>query len=313
MPTITVADRTAPISTTQATQPAQDTRRLAAIAQIEKGGVETPSPDASNMRQDASGRVDEANPSTAPATPPAKDPSEDHIARLAAREKQAWAQIKQLKTEKAALEADKAKATEGRLTKDEYNQLLRTDPTKVGLTMEELGNLYLQGSAPVDPMVARLQAEIEALKGTVTQAKTDADKSTQAAYDSALKQIDTEVKALVATNPAYEITRAQGAENAVTKLIELTFQEEGTVMDVAEAAAAVEAQLEEEALALFGKSQKLKAKLQPAAPNATEASNPAPAQTRTARTLTPEMSQASTKPLDRKQRAILAFEGKLKD
>jgi tetratricopeptide (TPR) repeat protein len=308
---ITTKDTTAPVSTTVTTQPTQDARRLAAIAKIE-GGRTTPA----NIAQDGSGHVAEATPSPTPTPGTAEAPEASstkvdtaHIKQLADREKAAWAQIKQLKAEKAALEADKSKAVEGRLTKEEAVKLLRQDPTKLGLTYEELGQMFLQGNQPVDPMVAKLQAEIEELKGTVEKTTTAQQEQAKQAYEQALRQIETEAKALVASNDAYEITRSQGAESAITKLIETTYQEDGVLMNVEEAAAQVEAYLEAEAIALFNKSAKLKGKLVPAETNTTPVQGDAQKQATQMQThtLTAAMSQASTKPLNARERAIAAF------
>ena len=302
MPTITAANTSAPITTTVSTQPSGDAKRQAAIAAFQG----TPH----HSLQDGSGRVDQATPSPTPeseGTEASKPTSAEsaHIKQLADREKAAWAQIKQLKAEKAALEADKTRAMEGRLTKEEAVKLLRQDPSQLGLTYEELGQLFLNGSQPVDPMVAKLQAEIEALKGTFEKSATAQQEQAQQAYNQALKQIDIEAKSLVAKNDAYEITRSQGAESAITKLIEITYQEDGVLMDVEEAAAQVEAHLEAEALALYSKSTKLKGKLSPVDTNAATEARAPQAQTRT---LTAAMSQASTKPLSARERAIRAFQ-----
>lgn len=321
MATITVADRTSATTSTVETMHdnSSDARRAAAIAKITgTPAPEIPLQNTPKIVQDALGEVQKDTPASTPTPEPDKK-AEDHIKSLAAREKQAWAQIKQLKAEKAQLEAEKAKAGEGRLTQAEFIQLLKTDPTKVGLTYDDLGQLYLQQGQPQDPQVARLQAQIEELKGTVTKVTSQAEEQSKAAYQQALKQIETETKALVAKDDRFEVIRSQGAEKAVSALIELTFQEDGVLMSVEDAAAQVEAHLEAEAIALYTKSNKLKAKLAPVDPKqASPAQGTAPqpiqpsAKPRTV-TLTPEMSQASAKPLNRRERAILAFQGKLKD
>lgn len=320
MATITTVNRTEPSTSTVQTISQADSRRIAAVAAFEGKAVETSNHTSSNLRQDAPGEAAKGGGAATLQTPSSEEPindsstkaASDHLTQLANREKAAWAQIKQLKAEKAAIEQDKTKALEGRLTKEEAVRLLRQDPTQLGLTYEDLGQLFLSQGQPVDPNVAKLQAQIEELKGSVKQANTAAEEQTKAAYAQALKQIDLEAKALVSKNDAYEVTRSQGAENAITKLIELTYQEEGVLMDVEEAAAQVEAHLEAEAVTLFQKSTKLKAKLMPEANQSTQKLDQSHAQPRTT-TLTQAMSQASNKPLNRRDRAVLAFQGKLKD
>lgn len=228
----------------------------------------------------------------------------DHVAQLARREKAAWAQIKQLKAEKADLE--KAVKPAPGLTKEQVVSLLRTNPGELGLTYEDLGQMYLNKDAPVDPLVQRMQARIDELESRVTDTVNKAAESQKTAYDQALAQIDREAKALVSKSQEYEVIKSQGAESAITELIELTYKEEGILLGVEEAAAQVEAHLEAEAIALFTKSTKLKAKLQPVDTNVAtkQPSNP---QRQTNNTLTPAMSQASAKPMSARERAIAAF------
>ena len=314
MPIITPSERTAPVSTSQHTHQTSDSRREAAIAVLE-GRQNTP-----NIAQDAPGQA--IAPSGTPSTPDTQEASisqknanggdiDKRLADMARKEKQVWAELKKVKAEKEAI----AKAQEGKLTKDEFLSQLRQDPTQLGLSYDELGQVYLNQGTPVDQQVKTMAARISELESKLSQAVTGAQEAQTAAYQQAIKQIDTEVKTLVNKSDAYEVTRSQGAEDAITKLIELTYQEEGILMDVEDAAAQVEAHLEQEALALFNKSQKLKAKLSPAtpAPSAEEtqlkqAQNP---QTRP-NTLTHGMVQASSKPMSRRDRAIAAFQGKLK-
>jgi hypothetical protein len=123
-----------------------------------------------------------------------------------------------------------------------------------------------------------------------------------------------DTRSLVAADPAFEITKATGSEEQVVKLIVRTFKEDNILMSVEEAAAKVEKHLEEE----YGKLtqlKKLQARFKPAA--ATPAAVTQAAQTLNAqkqpqgmKTLT--NSIASQKPMSARERAIAAFEGKLK-
>lgn len=313
MPTITPSNITGQISTVQPTQPGSDPRRAAAIAKIESGRASgTPS----NNVQDAPGSTisQEAAPQGTPQEKqelleqPGAKPADKAMEDLARKERAAWAEVKKVKAEKA----EAAKAAEGRMTKEEFIAQMRKDPTSLGMSYDELGSLYLNQGTPADQQLSAMAAKISQLESALKSTQEET-KSVQAqAYEQALKQIDSEAKALVSKSDAYEVTRSQGAERAITKLIELTYQEEGVLMDVAEAAAQVEAHLEAEALSLYNKSAKLKAKLSPPAGTSPEAApqtkTPTTPQTqRTQTTLTHGMVQASTKPLDRRERAIAAF------
>lgn len=318
MPTIT-AHIPATTATVVGDTSAADTRRTAAIAAIE-GKPSTPS----NIVQDGSGTSQEggsiSNPPKSMETSPEAIKSKIEVSgdnqrfsQLARREKHIRQQAQRLAAEKVELE----KTLSNRMTKEEFTAQLRKDPTTLGMTYDDLGQLYLNQSTNQDPVVQRLQAQIEELKAGQSKAISQAEQAQQQAYSEALKQIDREAKTLVSKSDAYEVTRSQGAESAITKLIELTYQEEGVLMDVEEAATQVETYLEEQALSLFNRSNKLKAKLSPGANgSSTQAqmkqTNNTP-QKQSVNTLTRSMEQASSKPLTRYERAVLAFQGKLKD
>lgn len=320
MPTITPTNVTSPISTIQPTIPTQVTQvtrdRFAAnLAKIEANQQQTSQ--AQNPVTQATPSLTENSPldvndinrvqgeKTAPQAIPVKAPDnvDERIASMARKEKAAWAQVNALKQEKALLE----KAREGRMTKDEFFN---------SLSAEELAQVAINKNTPVDSTVAALKAELSALRVEQEAFKKSQEDNVASSYAQALKQIDFEAKSLVDTNDAYEVTRSQGAHAAVTKLIELTYHETGELMDVRAAAAQIEAELEREALDLYSRSTKLKAKLSPpqtsTAPSAQDATKQ-PIQTAQPRTLTHGMSQASSNnTLNRRDRAIAAFQGRLK-
>ena len=310
MPTIIPQDRSGKIETSQTTQPVQaDSAKERAIAAFNAttqslGGSVIDSKAPPLNAEGEGGSTPQGSSSEESISQPSA--SNDEMKQLAARERAAWAEIKRLKAEKAELES-KPSPQPG-LTPEQVVSLLRTDPSALGLTYEDLGQMYLNKDAPVDPLMQRMQAKIEELEGKLNNAASEAQKSQESAYNQALKQIELEAKALVSKSDAYEVTRSQGAESAITKLIELTYNEEGILMDIEDAAAQVEAHLEQEAIALINRSQKLKNKLVPASPtHAQGAPKQSTNQQRQQTTLTPAMSQASPKPLSARDRAIAAF------
>lgn len=244
--------------------------------------------------------------------------SDPRIEELTKREKAAWAEVRKLKAEreaekaKAALAPEEKKAEPKRMTQEEWLRTFQQDPTSLGLSYDQLGQMYLQKDAPKDPMIQAFQEEIRALREELGAVKTTQETSSQQAYQEALKQIDYEAKTLVDTDPSYEVTRSQGAHEAITSLIELTYQETGVLMTTREAANQIEAELEAQYLEVFNKSNKLKAKIQPKQGDAAQASpEKTPTTSQTQRTLTREVANTSPR-LSSRERAMLAFQGKLK-
>ena len=318
MPTITVSDHTAPVSTvapTTATQGVQNTRDrfMANLAKIEAASQAQNTPEQANT-QSAENHAPNANDINKvegeKTTTPAPSDLDERIASMARKEKAAWQQVKALKAEKEAL----AKAQEGRMTKDEFVATLRQDPSKLGLSAEELAQVYINQNTPVDPTIQALRSELAAIRAEQEAFKKSQEDNVASSYQQALKSIDSEARALIDKDDAYEVTRSQGAHAAVTKFIELTYHETGELMDTKEAAAAVEAELERQAVDLYNKSNKLKAKIRPPqeAPQQPATKQPNQMQTQT-KTLTHGMSQASSNNnLSRRDRAIAAFQGRLK-
>ncbi len=119
--------------------------------------------------------------------------------------------------------------------------------------------------SPLQPEIAALKAEIEALKSGKKQ-------ETDQAYQAAVKQIEREATAKL---DAYPTIKARGAVSDVVELIEKNFKATGEVMPVDEASKLVEAELIEEGLkwaAINTIQEKLKpVEPTPAAPEAPKA------------------------------------------
>jgi hypothetical protein len=124
------------------------------------------------------------------------------------------------------------------------------------------------------------------------------------AYETAIKQLGNEAKILVDSDPSYELIKAQDATGAIVELIEETHKETGVLMSVEEAAKEIENHLYEEALKL-SQLEKVKKGLQPPPAVVSEV-----AETPAIKTLT-NAQAGSGRPLTAKERAIMAFQGKL--
>jgi phosphopentomutase len=120
-----------------------------------------------------------------------------------------------------------------------------------------------------------------------------------------------EASSLVKNDPNFEAIRAsgKGAVKQVVQLIERTFDQDGILLTVEEAAQAVEDHLVEEATKLtrIGKIQQRLAANAKTAQKPVQTTGQSP---QASKTLTNTMSTA--RPLSARERALLAFKGELK-
>ncbi len=219
-----------------------------------------------------------------------------------------------LKAREAALQAKESQTP----TAPDYSNhiskdLFRKDPLgalqQAGLSYDEVTQQFLNPTT-VDP---RLQSHIEGLEEKLktfedkfgSLEKSAQERETQA-YNSALKQIEVDTKALVAADDTYEMIKATRSEKDVVQLIKETFDKDGTLLSVEEAAQEVEEYLLEEAYKLSN-TNKIKAKLAAVAPKPTVVQQPTQPQKTQMKTLT--NAQSSTRQLSSRERAIAAFNG----
>lgn len=185
------------------------------------------------------------------------------------------------------------------------------------VSYDELTQQILNNSNPIDPRlqstISKLEAKIQSLEKAAEEAQTTSKSATQAQYDSAVKQITTDVQNLVKTDPQYETIRATNSAKDVVDLIVRTYNEDGVLLSVEEAADEVENHILEEAVKL-SRLSKVTKRMQTVAPTQTpkpQATQPAQSkpstQAQPMKTLT--NASASTRPLTSKERAMLAFKG----
>lgn len=231
-----------------------------------------------------------------------------------------------LKAREAALQAREAALTgkdqdysQNYFSKDQ----LRRDPISVlaeaGLSSEEITNRILNPQ-PLDPrietMLAKQEAKIKELEAKNERFEKQTTESQSEQYKAALNQIEQDVRSMVKSDSAFETIRIERAEKAVVDLIERTFKEEKRLMTNEEAAAEVEAYLEERAakkISQLSQVDRIKKRLEQSA-TASKAAVQTPAkssqQTQPMKTLT--NSASSTRQLSARERALLAFKGELK-
>lgn len=274
----------------------------------------------SNNGQPTTSEAPTSTPNEAPKAP--EEPLSSQYAALARKERAARAQAQARDAEfrakeasfKAEQEAFKARELEYQskyVAKDSF----QADPLKAltdaGMSYDQITEMLLnqqaQPSNPVyDSKLAQLNAKIAELEAkTANASKLIEDRDVQA-RQQAVSQIAADVNKLVFTDPAYETIKNNNQGKEVVRLIEETFDKEGILMTVEEAAQAVEDELVEQIYLAASKSSKVQKRLQPvSAPLAQKQS--APSSNNQLKTLTNSVS--SNRQLSARDRAILAFKG----
>jgi hypothetical protein len=256
-------------------------------------------------------------PAPAPATPelkteptPTADPKLEAFAR----------KERQLRKEQQRLQAERAE-WENKIKTYETDYIprssLKTDTLQAleaaGISYDQLTEMVLAQPNQNDPATRAMLAKIKSLEEKqIAQERMVADQAQQQ-YDQAVKQINTEVKLLVDSDVEYATIKSTGMHDAVTELIKTTFDTEGYLMDITEAAKQVEDYLVDEGFKL-AQSEKIQSRLKPAAAPAA----PAPAQPKQSqtsvqlKTLTnniPSQPAKRSSDKERRERAMRAFRG----
>lgn len=263
-------------------------------------------------------------------TKPAEDQKlANQYAILARRERQLRAKQQQLEQSiNAKEEAIKARELQIQAKEQEYRDGYISKArlkSETLLALEESNVSYDDLTAQIintpqsDPRVQaymkKLEAKIQQLEEATASTKQSYIDQQNQQYEAAKNQIRRDVKQLVATDPEFETIRNTGEHEEVVKLIEMTWEQDGIVLDTDEATRLVEKELEERMFSVLNKTQKLKNRLQPntskqAVPQSQTQTPNTKQQQPTMKTLTNATS--STRPLSAKERAILAFKGQLK-
>ena len=330
MPEITLVNTPMPISST--TSNASDARSRA----IQQLMGSTPAVDQNNVSAEEMGAIkapsqgqDSGQNDTSEASQASKSedpPLSQQYAVLARKEKalraRAVQQDQALRAREAALQARETELTSkaqqdlsNYISKDELKRNAYGKLTELGLTYDELTQQAIASQSPEAQYYARLREEMQ---DEIRQVREEQAKSRQtfeeqqtAAYQQAVNQIKSEVNQLVKTDPSYETIKATGSMRDVVELIEKTFQEDGTLLTVEQAADAVEDYLVEEALKLAG-TKKVQSRLgsMKSQSSSTPVASGQSQQANQMKTLTNAVS--NTRPLSAKERAIAAFKGQLK-
>lgn len=267
------------------------------------------------------------DPAQAPTEEPAKaDPLSSQFAVLARKEKALRAKQQQMEQSiKQREEALRVRESEllyksntpqqdmsSYISKDKIKQQTLQVLAEAGVSYDELTQQILN-QTPTDPRteahISRLEAQIKKLEEANENSQKNQTKQQQDAYEAAVRQIRTDAKKLVFTDPQFEMIKATGSVNDVVDLIEKTYAQDGVILSVEDAAAEVEEYLAEEA-AKLARLSKIQNRLKPIA-KAPVNSNVQPPQSlkqpQPMKTLT--NASASSRPLSARERAVLRFKG----
>lgn len=217
-----------------------------------------------------------------------------------ARQKRAL-QVKESELAKREEALKTAPATNGRA---EFLAQLKANPlehfAEAGLSYEELAEIITKNPVSAEAgRIRELEAKLDALTKGVDTKLSDRDAQ---AEQQVLAQIERDVTSLVSQGDDYEMIRETKSVPDVKELIHRTFKETGEVLDTHEACRLIEEDLLNESL----KITKLKKIQSQMAPQTQQLQVPQ----RQIRTLTNR--DAAQPQLDRRTRALMAFEGRLK-
>ena len=286
---------------------------------VEELGAIIPQPD---IKAESEDQGQAPTPEETPTAKPPEDPAlSRQFAQLARQEKQLRAKAQaQEQAYRAKEEAFKAREAELTAKNNQYNtgyisqDRLKSDPlgvlSEAGVSYDALTQQILN-QQPVDPRtqatINKLEAKIAQLEEHNTNSQKSQTEQQQAQYQAAVKQIKMDAKQLVASDPNFETIKATQSINDVVELITKTYERDGILLSVEEAANEVENYLVEEALKL-SKLNKIKARMQQVAPKASEMKTQGtPKQPQAMRTLTNATS--SSRQMSARERAMLAFKG----
>lgn len=266
--------------------------------------------------------VTEASPKEVTKVPEEAPQLSSQYAQLARQTKAFRAQQVQMKAYegqiKAREEAIKAKEAEMHSQYVPKAQLAK-DPVKVlqeqGFTPEQITNMLLNQPDPAQQqqlaVIERLEAKIKALEDGQESTKKSFEDSQKQSYTQAINMIKNEASHLVDSDANFETIKATNSVDDVVELITKTFETDGKLLTVQEAAEAVEDYLVEEALKI-ARLKKIQDRLKPAPAQAKPAATvPAQAGAPKPATKTLTSGMNNTRPLTAKERAILAFKGEL--
>ena len=212
------------------------------------------------------------------------------LSALARKEQKFHQEQKAFREEKEQWEKEKADF----IPKSDFKTKLQANAAEalktLGLDYNELTDLLLNQSNTDDP-VKKLQAEVESLKSAQTE-------QVSKQYEATVNQYRQEISKLVQRDPNLVTIKEKAAEKVVLQHILDTFEKEGEILSVDEAAKDVEDYLVEDALKNT-RLTKVKAKLPPQ--DLVESKKTLPPPQRSQKTLTNSVESAPQRTLNQFQ------------
>ncbi len=316
--------------TGQAAQPIVQNQNQVAPEELGAVRAAAAAPIGQDSSIEESAEIPEPNVDSKAPTP--EDPTlSRQFAQLAKQERQLRFKVQQQELAlKAREDAIKAKEQAYTSKDQEYAQkyiqkdFLKNNPlqalAEAEVSYDDLTQQILSSQTQQDPRllatISKLEAKIQSLEKATDEFRSNQGTEKTQQREAAVKQIAADVAKLVDSDPNYETIKHTRSQKDVVELIERTFDEDGVLLSVEEAADEIENYILEEAVKL-SRLGKVSKRSQTAASPSTTSQAPAVTSTRpqaqaapTMRTLT--NATASTRPLTIRERAILAFENKLK-
>ena len=328
-----------PVSS-QPSAPASDSRSKAMAAFDRGGSAEQPPVQNQNQvapeelraittRSEQIAPIDEQDQVVAEETPVENPEVTKQFAKLAQQEKQLRARIQQqeaqfrvreeaLKAKEASLQVPQTDMSKY-ISKDMFKQDAVAALAEAGMSYEEITN-QIMNQQPTDPRVMntinKLQAKIDALEEQTKVSTQNQQEQQTAAYQAAVKQIELDVKTLVNSDPQYETIKHTAASKDVVQLITETYNKDGYLLSVEEAAQQVEEYLADK-YTKVANINKIKARINKASATPTQSATQQTPVEQSRQAATPTMktltnANSSIRQLTAKERAVLAFKGELK-
>lgn len=291
------------------------------VANANKVSAEEMSAIKAPSKQEDAGQTDTIEATEEAAKPEVKeeDTLSSRYALIARREKAIRAKDLELKARESAIKAKEAPAPAAPLDPTKYisKDRISEDPfsvlSELGISYDKLVELAVNAPKPEEvaqqQAFKKLEAEIKSLKDAQDGAKKNFDEVQKRNYDQAVNQIRVETRSLINNNPDFETIKETGSGEDVVDLIKQTFDKDGILLTVEEAAKEVEEHLIEEAMKI-SRIKKIQQRLSAAKPAAPKQETTVNKQTQPTKTLTNAIG--GSRQLSARERAIAAFKGELK-
>jgi hypothetical protein len=274
-----------------------------------------------------------AQPQAAPVTQtPQNQPEKSaEFAALARKEKALRSRVIELKQKETEFKSREA----GLISKERLTREPLAVLAELGIQPHQLAESLLNAPQPL----SKTEVELAALKQEIASLRDEKKAEQESSVTQALKQIRVDAELVVNRDPRFELIKATGQVGEVVELIKGVYEKEGTILSLEEASQLVEDQLLEDKfkeIEKLSKLYKLQKRLQPQpapAPAEPAAADPSqdssalppfrnrsmPAKVKARSELPPRQKirtlnnslTSTSRELSSRERAILAFNGKL--